>query len=511
MAMNVLLIRPPESLKMGLLQATNVTGCFPALGIAYLAAVLRDAGVPVSIIDMEAEEMSLGDDLELRLRRAEPALVGITCTTLIWPAAARIARFVKRILPDTFVAVGGPQPTIYPKECLMNNAVDAACIGEGEQTILELVEVVRGERDLKDVAGIAYRKTTATGTPTGATMATNTSVAMGATTGTTTGASTVATAGSTITLTPKRQPITDLDSIPLPAVDLLPMDRYYALTVESPFMTMVTSRGCPYKCTFCSQVYVGGKFRQRSAENVLAEFKRNAEELGMREIVIFDETFTVNKERLVAICRGIVEAGWNIRWTLRGRLDNMDEEVAHWLKKSGCYGVHMGVESGEQFVLDMMQKSLDIATIKNNFRLAREAGLETRGYFMLGYPGETRASIEKTIRFPRELGLDWASFTITVPHPACPLYDLALEAGVLTEDYWREYTIKEEADRKLPFFITDEYGRFKLTWLKWKAYTSFYLRPSLILKKLTSPRAWILVLSTLRYMARNLRKYLFSS
>ena len=478
-AINVLLIRPPESLKMGLLQATNVTGCFPALGIAYLAAVLRETEVPVSIIDMEAEEMSLGDDLELRLRRADPGLVGITCTTLIWPAAAQIARFIKQILPETFVAVGGPQPTIYPKECLMNQAVDAACIGEGEQTILELAEVVRGERELKDVAGIAYRKDAPT--------------------------------GDTATLTPPRQPIADLDSIPLPAVDLLPMDRYYALTVESPFMTMVTSRGCPYKCTFCSQVYVGGKFRQRSAENVLVEFKRFAEELDVREIVIFDETFTVNKERLLTICRGIEEAGWNIRWTLRGRLDNVDEEVAHWLKKAGCYGVHMGVESGEQFVLDLMKKSLDIDTIRNNFRLAREAGLETRGYFMLGYPGETRESIEKTIRFPRELGLDWASFTITVPHPACPLYDLALEAGVLTDDYWREYTIKEKADRPLPFFITDEYGRFKLTWLKWKAYITFYLRPSLIWKKLTSPRAWILVLSTLRYMARNIRKHLFPS
>ncbi|MDP7421596.1 MAG: radical SAM protein, partial [bacterium] len=318
--MSVLLIRPPEQLRKGLLQATNVTGVFPALGIAYLAAVLREASMEVSILDMEAEEITLNRNLEKRLLSLSPTLIGITSTTLVWPAAAAIARFVKKVLPDVFVVAGGPQPTIYPRECLVCRAIDAVCIGEGERTIIDLAEVVSKGKKLEEVNGIAFIKK------------------------------------SRVLVTPAREPIEDLDSLPLPAVDLLPVAKYHALTVQTPFMTMVTSRGCPYRCKFCSQVYVGGTFRQRSAADVLSEFKRNIKELHVKEIVIFDETFTVDKDRLIQICKGIQTAGWNIRWTLRGRLDNVDREVVNWLKKAGCYGVHMGVESGEQYVLDLMKK-----------------------------------------------------------------------------------------------------------------------------------------------------------
>ncbi len=472
--MSVLLIRPPEQLRKGLLQATNVTGVFPALGIAYLAAVLREASMEVSILDMEAEEITLNRNLEKRLLSLSPTLIGITSTTLVWPAAAAIARFVKKVLPDVFVVAGGPQPTIYPRECLVCRAIDAVCIGEGERTIIDLAEVVSKGKKLEEVNGIAFIKK------------------------------------SRVLVTPAREPIEDLDSLPLPAVDLLPVAKYHALTVQTPFMTMVTSRGCPYRCKFCSQVYVGGTFRQRSAADVLSEFKRNIKELHVKEIVIFDETFTVDKDRLIQICKGIQTAGWNIRWTLRGRLDNVDREVVNWLKKAGCYGVHMGVESGEQYVLDLMKKALDIEMVKQHFKLAREAGLETRGYFMLGYPGETRETMETTIRFARELRLDWASFTVTVPHPACPLYDQAMMEGLLTDDYWREYTIKEGASKRLPYFTSGEYGRCMLDYLKWKAYCTFYLRPSLIWRKIKSPRAWILLMSAFRYIVRNLARYLLN-
>ncbi len=425
---------------------TNVTGIYPPLGLACLAAALREKGVNVCILDAEALGLSAKELLDAI--PADAGIIGFTATTLLWPTVRNISFEARRRFPGSLLVAGGPHVTVFPRECLAGSAFDAGVMGDGEDTICRIAGQWSSRGDVAGVPGCAVRQ------------------------------------GSRIDVNGGPQVITDLDRLPFPALDLLPMDRYRSVMVRMPFSTIVTSRGCPFRCAFCSQVYTDWQWNTRSPGNIVDEMERNTREFGSREIVLFDETFGVKRGDALEVCRLIVERNLDVRWNARSRVDVLDETLLRAMWGAGCRALHLGVESGSQRVLDMMEKRITLRQVECAAELARRIGFTLHGYFMLGYPGETRAEMLQTARFARRLPLDWASFTVAVPQPMTPLFDLACDRGLMKKDYWREYTLGR-VNTPAPFFTGNGITTRELTRMKNTAYLRFYLRPGTLARDLT--------------------------
>ena len=289
------------------LTEANVSGIYPPLGVSYLAAAARRAGFPASIIEAHAQDLS-HPEVAAAVRNIRPAVVGITSTTFNWPVVADLARHVRQACPGVQLWVGGPQLSLYPDQCMAGGDFDAAVIGEGDETVVEMLErVERGE----GVAGLPG--TLARGED------------------------------GELVRGPARAPIAELDSLAMPAIDLLPLHRYRSLTLPTPYITMTTTRGCPYRCRYCSQVYVGGTYREHGVERVLAEMNRAVHDFGAQEIVFFDETFSLSRKRTIALCEAILARGPRVRWNVRTRADLLSDELLAAMAAAGCCSIHVGI------------------------------------------------------------------------------------------------------------------------------------------------------------------------
>jgi radical SAM superfamily enzyme YgiQ (UPF0313 family) len=236
--------------------------------------------------------------------------------------------------------------------------------------------------------------------------------------------------------TGNRPLIGDLDSMPFPARDLVPYKKYTSLLATSSVVTtMFTSRGCPYKCSFCDRPHLGSVFRYRSAEDVVAEMEECIR-MGIGEILIYDDTFTVNRQRVMDICNLILKKRLKFRWDIRARVNTVDFEMLKLLKKAGCERIHYGVESGNQGILNILKKGITLEQVRKAFRMTKKVGISTLGYFMIGSPSETRETIMQTINFAIEIGADFAHFTITTPFPGTELYRDALKKGLIKTEVW---------------------------------------------------------------------------
>ena len=435
------------------LTEANVSGIYPPLGVAYLAGAARRAGYPVSIIEAHAQDLSHQEVAEA-VHNIGPAVVGITSTTFNWPVVADLARHVRRRCPGVQLWVGGPQLSLYPDQCMAGGDIDAAVLGEGDEAVVEMLErVARGE-DVAGLPGTLARSKDGSGE---------------------------------LVRGPARAPIAELDSLALPAIDLLPLHRYRSLTLPTPYVTMTTTRGCPYRCRYCSQVYVGGTYREHGVERVLAEMNRAVNDFGAQEIVFFDETFSLSRKRTLALCEAILDRGPRVRWNVRTRADLLPDELLAAMADAGCCSIHVGIEAGSERVRRLMNKKLDLARAQRALGEARRLGIETRGYFMLGYPGETQGEMEQTMRLARDLPLDWASFSITQPMPRTGIYDDMLEDG--HHDYWQDYTLLR-VSHPPGYFESEGLDARALEALLHKAYRGFYLRPKTLAGKLRNPRLW---------------------
>lgn len=436
--MKILLIR---SNSLGSLYETNITGIYPPLGLLYIASVLRNEGYKLSFLDNNIFHFK-DNLLKKEIKKIAPDVVLLSSMTPSWPRLVTLSKLIKDISSKIIVGVGGPHLSAYPRESLSIKTFDFGVYGEGESTILDVLKKIQTNGTLSDVRGCIYKK------------------------------------NGKIVVNSHREAIDDLDSIPFPAIDLAPYRKYFALAVKHPFFTMVTSRGCPYKCRFCFQEYLG-RYRVRSPENVAEEMEILVNKYKIQEIILFDETFLVEEERALKICELIHRKRLRFKWDVRTRVDLLNEEVLRSLKSAGCYRLHLGVESGKQEILDKMDKGFNISEIIEKVYLAKKHGFELRGYFMLAYPGETYGSIYKTIEFAKSLPLDWASFTITIGLPGAGIYKEALENGYFHVDHWKEYTKGNILPSK-PYFIPEGLRKKNLFGLKKKAYLEFYLRPGII-------------------------------
>ncbi len=425
---------------------TNVTGIYPPLGLASLAAVIKKPGREISILDAEA--LGISDKNLPAAIPDDPAIIGVTSTTLAWPAVRRVSSALATRFPRAVLVVGGPHPTVFPKESLEASAFHVAVMGDGETSFARLVDRVEAGSLYDDIAGCAVRQEYG---------------------------------GARINLPIPW--IENLDSLPFPALDLLPLAQYHSAMARMPFTTLVTARGCPFRCAFCSQVYSGNRWRSRSPKNIVDEMEHHARSFGAREIIFFDETFGVKKNDALKVCELVIERNLRVRWNARTRLDVLDAELLQAMRAAGCYALHLGIESGSSRILNLMNKNISIPDIEQATRLARKAGFSLHGYFILAYPGETPAETRATMALAARLPLDWASFTLAIPTPATPLYELAAQSGCVTDDFWQKYT-RGTSSEHIPLFVPAGSSEKALRRLKAQAYARFYLRPAVLARDL---------------------------
>lgn len=461
----ILLINPPYTIYGGV---EGQGGKNTPLNLGYLASYLRrhKTDMDIRIVDAEGLDMTF-EALYQEVDKFTPDIVGITCPTAAYYNIEKICADLKKKDNKVKIVLGGAHPTALPGETLAETGCDAVVTGEGEITFYELVNAWHYGKPLDGVNGIGFkdRKT------------------------------------GEFRLTPPRALIKDLDIIPFPAKDLLPIDKYFlppTKRIRSERATnMVTSRGCPYSCKFCmAQTMWTRKTRLRSVENVLEEIRINVEEYKLDEFSFHDELFTLKHDRVRAICNGILDAGWDISWVCMARVESIDLELLKLMKKAGCGKMTFGFESGSQRMLTCMNKAAKLEDGIRAAALCKKAGLPVVGDFILGFPGEDEQSIKDTIAFAKKLNCDTAAFFIAIPYPGTPLWYEAKEKGYLKDPVdWREFA--PVSNLASPMIIPG-LGPEQLEKWKKKAYYKFYMRPGYILKRIGKIRSFADVVDILR-------------
>jgi radical SAM superfamily enzyme YgiQ (UPF0313 family) len=247
--------------------------------------------------------------------------------------------------------------------------------------------------------------------------------------------------------------------------------------------TMITSRGCPFRCGFCFKRETDKVLRLRDPIKVVDEMEDVVKQYKVKEIMFYDDTFTWNKNHVIGICNEILKRNIKVKWEAPTRVDAIDESLLELMKRTGCIRLRYGVESGDPAILKLMNKNINIEMVKKAVRMTKKAGLEVFAYFIIGYANETSQTIRKTINLAKELNCDLVMFTVATPCPQTPFYDMAFQKNIIDYDYWQQFTLGK-IDRRFPYFVADADK-----WIK-MAYREFYFRPIYILRQLFKIRSW---------------------
>lgn len=427
-------------------------GIFPSLSLLYVAGILESAGAKVLFLDAHAEGLDL-DQTVARLREFGPSFIGYTITTYLFFQSLDWIKAIRELVPVPTI-VGGVHLSIYPKETLTHPSIDYAVTGEAEYTLPNLLNALMTGRELREVKGIAYR----VGGP--------------------------VSEGGQVIVTPNDRTV-DVDEAPFPARHLLDNTLYYSfISRYKNFSCFITSRGCPYKCIFCEQ---GSKaFRARSPSNVVDELEICYHELGIRELDFFDSSFTIRKDRVIAICEEINRRKLDVVWAARTRVDCINKDVLRAMRKAGCARIYYGIESGNREILAVLKKSTSLDVVKRVVRETKEEGIDTFGYFMVGNPYETPATIRQTIRLAIELDMDYAQFSKVTPMPATEMYTMMMEET--GRDYWRDFVLNPHNDL-VPRPRCDMTDAEIQRWAR-LGYLRFYYRPQMIKRHLARMKSW---------------------
>ncbi len=458
------------------------------LGLAYLGAVSERRGDEVRIFDADIEEQSL----EEFMQEFRPHVVGITANTPQVKQAWRHAAQIKAV-HDVPIVIGGPHPSVAAEdldfESARNANVDLVVRGEGEDAWLEIcnkIEVFM--RDQEDYSATAMMDP-AKGLWEGVLSVTYKS------------------ADGKLHRNPDRPAINDLDGLPWPAYHLFKMNKYTNLQPATDHVdgarsfSILTSRGCPYRCTFCSQSIMPIKWRSRTPENVLAEWRHLVEDLGAQEIGVLDDSANIRKKRLHELADLLITNQLNhVPWIFVNgiRANLADYDLMSKLKQAGLKRTAFGVETGNAEILKQIDKNVDHDTIRQAFKVCKEVGLETIGFFIIGLPGENRHTMQDTINFAIELDPLIANFSMMTPYPGTAVYSQVKREGRLLLKDWEDYVFFEQKARyemgEMTAELVEEMYR--------KAYRSFYLRPSPIIRRLKTRDFWFNLPRNLR-IARN--------
>ncbi len=401
----------------------------PPMGLALLGAILEREGHEINILDLNVQP-------EYKLTKAIASdVVGITAMTPTINTSLKTAKHLKGINPKLKIVLGGVHATLLPKETI-NSDIDVLVKGEGDNAILEVLK--------DDIKGIYESESEV-----------------------------------------------DMDSLPFLAYHLLPWQKYKPHPPhgrEKPFFATITSRGCPYHCTYCSKAVFGNKFRAQSPKRVVDEVEYYIKRFGAKEIAFYDDVFTLDKKRVYGIVDEILRRGLKVCWTCETRANLVDRELLKHMEKAGCYSIAYGIESASQDILDIIDKDITLAQVREGVGWTREAGIQTIGYFMIGSPNETPETIRQTIDFAKKLKLDYAQFSVTTPFPRTKLYEFYMDSNKENVP-WDNFVYAGVGSKVSPIFESEVLSRDDIEYWVSKAYKEFYLRPSYIWQRLSRIRS----------------------
>lgn len=449
--MKILLVNPSFNLEKALGRFRRIYNVMPAINLAYLAAVLEKYGNDVEIIDDAAVQIGPNGILDV-IKSKKPDLIGISCLTQTAPDVFSLAKKIKEYDKTIPLILGNLHASLFAQEILKNRIADIIVHSEGEYTLLELVNALGNGKDLKDVKGISFL------------------------------------AEDRVVHTPPRPFIENLDELPFPAWHLFPLKKYRLFSfdeIKTPAMIISGSRGCPYRCTFCSLLIMGNRRRKRSPKNIADEFFYLSNNLGYKQISFVDPIFPMRKGEGLEFCQEVTSRGLHKRivWTTETRVDLVDRELLERMKEAGCRRIMYGFESGASSTLESLQKGFSQEDAVRTMKITRDVGIETIGFFMLGAPGETLKTIRKTINFAKELNIDFAKFTILVPYPGTKIYNDLISEGKLKTAEWHRFTSYPSKGTE-PIYTPEGMTSKDLISLQRKATFEFYVRLKMIFRHL---------------------------
>lgn len=415
------------------------------LGLTYIAAILENDGHSIEILDLNEKKMT-EDDLRNHFKK-DVDVVGVTGMITEYQKILKIIDIAKDGFPDRKLILGGPLATTLPQQLLKQSKADFVVVGEGENTTLELAQAIEHGTDIAEIRGIAYKKR------------------------------------EEVIINAPVIPIGNLDAIPFPARHLLDMNKYiknhfeiYGFDIKGygkiRSTNLISSRGCPYDCTFCFKDMWGYKWRGRSAGNIIAEIELLNEKYNVNGFHFSDDTFVLDKKRVFEFTSLLKKSGLDVVWSCNGRVNLMQKDMLIAMHDAGCIGIAYGIESGNQSILDSMKKNITLNQTKNVLKWTKEIGINTTGCFMIGMLGESKETIMDTINFAKELDLDFYSFSITTPLPGTELYKEAMKKGLIQTDMTSLKGWDFDVDVNLTKDCTDK----NLRAFKYEAFKEFTLK-----------------------------------
>ena len=448
--MRVLLINPAMNLKK-LGRFAGLLEPMPCIGLAYIAAALEKHGCTVSVIDMFAEKLS-GDQVVQRTKDFAPHMVGMTVLTPSEPVCSALSDMIRAKVPNVKIVWGAVHADVFAQDIIKRKKADFVIHHDGEETICELVDALNSaETDFSSIDGLSWSNN-----------------------------------GEPIKNKPRRL-LNDLDSLPYPAWHLFPYEKYGLLPFADfakPVLTMTGSRGCPYRCDYCSLINTGGKvYRKRDPIKIVDEYEYLVDRYKVKQIGFVDPIFPLVSKDLEPFCTELVNRGLDqkCQWLSETRCDRLTKEVCELMYKGGCRRVLMGIESGVDLLLGNVNKNITTAKVREGVANAKAAGLQTVGLFMIGMPGETPEMTRETVEFSVDLDLDFAKYAITVPFPGSKLFDDRWQKDLFRDDWENYTTFNPDPDRLI--YHPHGYDPEELIKMQSWALRRFYMRPRQIKKQ----------------------------
>ena len=470
MSIDLLLINPPLTMKERYGSFAKMGSEAPPIGICVVAACVRKQGHSVEILDAPAQGLDLYSTVA-EIERIAPKFVGISATTNSICNTYDLAGEIKKRSSVISVMVGGCHMTALPEETLTEcKNIDIGVIGEGEITVPEILQCEKEvSRNLSGVNGIIYRE------------------------------------NGTIHKNPPRKYIHDLDTVPFPAWDMLsdltvrykPSPHSY---LNLPSSSLVTTRGCSGKCIYCVRALSEDGYRSHSAEYTIGMVEHLIDKYKIRDIMFYDDNFLLNKERVNAVCERLIEKKYNISWSCLARPEIIPADLLDLMKRSGCWQIAFGLESGDQRILNILKKGVKLERVENVLEATVKAGIRTRGYFMIGCPGETDESIENTVKFLKRASLNDFHATYFTPLPGTEIFKIAEKYGSYEKD-WSRMSVWT------PLFVPEGFTLEKLVECHKRLYREFYFSPKvlfnyaykLMLNPAAIPQSFIAGVDLLKY------------
>jgi anaerobic magnesium-protoporphyrin IX monomethyl ester cyclase len=444
---DILFVNPPLSLRERYGDLAVGGSTLPPLGLTNLAASVRAAGLKPAILDAAILELSVEETVE-QARIIAPRVVGLTGATIAIGKIVAVARLIKKELPGVAVVVGGAHFSAAPEATLLryNDCIDAGVVGEGDATVVELLNALLNGKPPDDVAGLALWRDGRTH------------------------------------FTAPRPLLIDLDSLPMEARDLLPfIPRHYHPAancyLRAPSTSVITSRGCTGRCTFCDRTVSTSRLRGYSAARVLETIDLLVKDFGIKDVIFYDDNYVTMRKRLIAISEGLISRGLPVSWSCIARADMLDFATLKLMRRAGCWQIAYGVESGSQRILDSLEKGITLERIADTMAITKRAGIATRGFFMIGVPGESVETIKQTVSFMKQLPLDDFHMSFFTPWPASQLYHRIKESKYFDDidEHWGEM------NGWRPVYVPDGMTAAELELWQRRVFLSFYLRPKIIL------------------------------